>query len=116
MKRSARTSPPKKPAPAPLDRYELSESLQPVTDEVSPGEIVARPDGYHWIPPDGKQEFGPFETLEQAQAYRDASDDGAPAPAETLQEAEGELGIGEWIDPETGELAEGSCPPRLEPE
>lgn len=79
----------------------------------SPGEIVARPDGYHWIAPDGRQEFGPFETLEQALSYRDALDEEAPAPGETLEEAEAEIGIADWIDPQTGEPAEGGCPPRL---
>ena len=82
----------------------------------SPGEIVRRPDGFHWIAPDGRQEFGPFETLEQAVAYRDALDEGAPGPGETLQEAEAEIGIADWIDPQTGDPAEGSCPPRLDEE
>ncbi len=36
---------------------------EPPVDETGPGEIVSRPDGYHWIAPDGRQEFGPFETL-----------------------------------------------------
>ena len=35
-------------------------------------------------------------------------------PGETLQEAEAELGLSEWIDPDTGELAEGMGHPRLE--
>ncbi|UUZ72892.1 hypothetical protein LP415_05100 [Polaromonas sp. P1(28)-8] len=37
--------------------------------------IVARPDGYHWLTPDGKQEFGPFETVEQAREDMDAADE-----------------------------------------
>lgn len=82
--------------------------------EASPGEIVVRPDGYHWIAPDGRQEFGPFETLELAEAVRDANDDDAAAPAELLQAAESEFGVADWIDPATGEPAEGPCPPHLE--
>lgn len=82
--------------------------------EASPGEIVERPDGYHWIAPDGRQEFGPFETLELAEAARDTSDDNAAAPAELLREVEGEFGVADWIDPATGEPAEGPCPPHLE--
>ena len=31
-------------------------------------------------------------------------------PGETLQEAEDELGISDWIDPDTGEPAEDSAP------
>lgn len=78
------------------------------------GQIIARPDGYYWQAPDGKQEFGPFETLELAQADRERSDEEAPEPGETLQEAEDEIGIASWIDPETGEPAEGLSIPRFE--
>jgi hypothetical protein len=77
--------------------------------------IVARPDGYHWLAHDGVQEFGPFETLEEARAaMQAASDDAEHEPAETLQEAELEIGIADWIDPETGEPAEGQSPPHLD--
>jgi len=38
----------------------------------------------------------------------------ADAPIESLEEAESELGLNDWIDPETGELAEGQSPPHLE--
>jgi hypothetical protein len=78
--------------------------------------IMMRPDGYYWLAPDGKQEFGPFESLELALADRAAADEQAPEPGETLQEAEDEIGIADWIDPETGEPAEGQSPPRLEEE
>jgi hypothetical protein len=37
-------------------------------------------------------------------------------PEETLAEAEDEIGQNAWIDPETGELAEGGAPPHLEGE
>lgn len=79
-------------------------------------QIMVRPDGYYWQAPDGKQEFGPFESLELALADRGAADEQAPVPGETLQEAEDEIGIADWIDPETGEPAEGQSPPRLEEE
>ena len=79
-----------------------------------PGEIVARPDGFHWLAPDGRQEFGPFDSFEETRAFRDAYDDDALLPAATLQEAEAEIGIADWLDPDTGEPAGGGCPPRLE--
>jgi hypothetical protein len=85
----------------------------PEVQEGNPGEIVARPDGYHWIAPDGRQEFGPFETLELAQADRDACEEDAPESAATMQEVEAEIGVSDWIDAETGEPAEGPCPPHL---
>ena len=87
-------------------------------DDTSEAErIVERPDGFHWTAPDGRQEFGPFPTREEALAdMLDSADEQAPEPGETLQEAEGEVGVADWIDPETGEPAEGGCPPHLAPE
>ncbi len=79
-------------------------------------DILLKPDGYYWRLPGGRQEFGPFESLELALADRSAGDDEAPEPGETLQEAETEIGIADWIDPETGEPAEGLSHPRLEEE
>ena len=79
-------------------------------------QIVARPDGYYWSAPDGKQQFGPFDSYEDALADMQASDMEAPEPGESLREAESELGIADWIDPETGEPAEGLSPPHLDEE
>ena len=84
--------------------------------ESAPPAIVERPDGYYWQALDGHQEFGPFESYELAQADRDAVGDEAVAPGETLQEAEHEIGIADWIDAETGEPAEGESPPHLQEE
>jgi hypothetical protein len=78
--------------------------------------IMARPDGYYWRTPDGKQEFGPFDSLAEAQADMDAADEESPVPGESLQEAESEIGISDWIDPETGEPAEGLSPPHFDGE
>jgi hypothetical protein len=76
--------------------------------------IVSHPDGWYWLAPDGHRQFGPFETYELARADRDAGDEESPTPGETLQEAEDEIGIASWIDPETGEPAEGGSPPHLD--
>ncbi|MEW6691134.1 MAG: hypothetical protein AB1452_18820, partial [Pseudomonadota bacterium] len=62
------------------------------------GSIVRHPDGYYWIAPDGHQEFGPFATAEEALADMNAGSDEAPEPGETLQEAEQELGLADWVD------------------
>jgi hypothetical protein len=78
--------------------------------------IVEHPDGFHWIAPDGKQQFGPFETRELALADRDRFSEQAPTPGGTLQEAEREIGIADWIDPQTGEPAQSQAPPYLEEE
>ena len=76
-------------------------------------EVVSRPDGYYWIAPDGHQEFGPFASREDARADIDRASDDAPEPGESLEEAEDELGIADWIDPDTSQPAEGRCTPRL---
>jgi len=79
--------------------------------------IIARPDGYHWLTIDGRREFGPFESYEEALANMEAADeDNAAEPGETLQEAELEIGIADWIDPDTGQPAEGQSTPRLQDE
>lgn len=46
----------------------------------------------------------------------EAGSDEAFSEGETLLEAERDIGINEWIDPETGEPAEGQSPPHLEQE
>jgi hypothetical protein len=65
--------------------------------------ILERPNGFHWQSKDGKREYGPFATLLEAvedMSYQDA--DTAYEPGETLAEAEEEIGISDWIDPDTG--------------
>ena len=79
-------------------------------------EVVSRPDGYYWIAPDGHQEFGPFKSRAEALEDIDRASDDAPEPGESLQEAEDEIGMTDWIDPDTSEPAEGRCTPRLAPE
>lgn len=82
------------------------------TDESTP-RIVERPDGYYWIAGDGIAEVGPFDSYELAEADRDSAGEDGPEPGENLSEAEGEIGMNDWLDRETGEPAEGQSPPRL---
>ena len=81
--------------------------------ELDDDSVMLRPDGYYWVSFEGKQEFGPFESMELALADMRSAEDDAPEPGETLQEAEDEIGIADWIDPDTGEPAEGQSRPRL---
>jgi hypothetical protein len=104
-----------KPPQAPIEDESLAEDMDSVS-EVDMGAVMLRPDGYHWQAPDGKQEFGPFETLEAALADMEAADADTAEPGETLEEAEDEIGIANWIDPDTGEPAEGLSTPRLHDE
>lgn len=103
MRRKAK--PPSMPAPSPEDTS--------ATDEAVLAPIVERPDGYYWQAPDGHQEFGPFESYEQAEADRDAFSEESLAPDETLQEIEQATGVADWLDAETGDSAEGESPPHL---
>lgn len=83
--------------------------------ELEPGHerMRARPDGYYWQALDGNQEIGPFRTLAEAQADMDSGDAHSWMPGETLSEAESEIGIADWIDPDSGGPAEGHSPPHL---
>lgn len=101
---------PSTPAPA------LAADQDPLDRDPVEIEVVARPDGYYWIAPDGHQEFGPFSSREEALQDIDRASDDAPEPGESLQEAEDELGMADWIDPDTREPAEGRGTPRLAPE
>ena len=76
--------------------------------------ITHRPDGWYWQTVDGRQEFGPFASQEDALADMRGGDPEDLAPGETLQEAESEIGIADWIDPDTGEPAEGLSHPHFE--
>ncbi len=78
--------------------------------------VFARPDGYYWLAPDGKQEVGPFDSLAEAMADMDSGDAAGWAPGETLAEAESEIGVADWIDPDSGALAEGHGTTHLERE
>jgi hypothetical protein len=72
--------------------------------------IIERPDGFYWQAREGGREYGPFATLLEAVQDMQAADDGSPEPGETLEEAEAELGIADWVDPDTGALAEEERP------
>jgi hypothetical protein len=79
--------------------------------------IIERPDGFYWLSEATGDEYGPFPTA--AEAVRDMQFDAAeaedyePEPEETVEEAEAEIGVSGWIDPDTGDLGE-SWTPRLE--
>jgi len=86
----------------------------PVT-EAAPlqGRVIERPDGFYWEAKHKGETHGPFATLAEAEADLlsggAAPEQGEEVP-EALQEAESELGINEWIDPDTGGPAEDNVP------
>ena len=72
--------------------------------------ITERPNGFYWQEKSGGREFGPFATLLEAMQDMQGVDMGLTEPGETLEEAEAEIGMADWIDPDTGEPAEESVP------
>ena len=97
MKRS------KKPAVVP-------QADEPARPEVTRGHIFERPDGFYWRSETAEGENGPFTTLAEAEADMQSGGEMQSADPEALQEAESELGISEWIDPDTGGPAEDNVP------
>jgi hypothetical protein len=87
----------------------------PGTDvELDGARVVERPDGYYVQLVEEGREIGPYETLVEAiEDQRIPGDEEDLGPAESLAEAEAELGVADWIDPETASLAEDHVP-RLE--
>lgn len=79
-------------------------------EEAPRGRIIERPDGFYWESREAGELIGPFTTLAEAEA--DSLSEGAEEfePSDTLQEAETEFGVAEWIDPDTGVPAEDSVP------
>lgn len=74
--------------------------------------LVERPDGFYWQEELSAKLYGPFPTLMDALQDMQYREDSDYEEGETLQEAEAEIGISDWVDPETGELAEGLTPHR----
>jgi hypothetical protein len=75
--------------------------------------VIERPDGFYWQSRDGGKESGPFATLLEATEDMQYSADSDFEPGESVAQAEAEIGISEWVDPDTGELAE-ELTPRIE--
>lgn len=72
------------------------------------GSLVQHPDGWYWLDGQGRQQFGPYASTEEVRAALNAAIDEDIEPGETLLEAEQELGISDWLDPDTGKPAEGT--------
>ena len=85
-------------APPPPDKRAgrlVEEDESSADDAVEPiGEVVERPDGYHWVSADGRNEFGPFATRAEAQSDME----GFAGGRSELQEAEDAIGLNEWDD------------------
>jgi hypothetical protein len=77
-----------------------------VPTDFEDGQIVERPDGFYWVPAGGGRERGPFPSIEEAIAEMQEPDEELESDDESVREAEEALGIPEWVDPDTGQLAD----------
>lgn len=85
--------------------------LHETAPQEAPARIVERADGFYRV--EGGVEEGPYATIQQARDAAALDDESDFEPGETLAEAEEELGIATWVDPDTGLPAE-DTPHRLE--
>jgi len=99
------------PQPRPQPRFPPADADDGPPPDISPpgaGALVQHPDGWYWLADSGRQQFGPYASADEALAEMMAAGEDGIEPGETLFEAEQELGIADWLDPDTGEPAEGT--------
>ena len=84
---------------------------QKLLDDVK-SRLVERPDGFYWQDEFSEKLYGPFPSMMDAIQDMQYREDSNYEEGESLLEAEAEIGIADWIDPETGEPAEGLMPHR----
>ena len=85
----------------------MTQTIPTTSAEFDETRIIERPDGFYWQSLDGGREHGPFATLMEAELDMQGFDEELEGEeAEALREAEDVLGIPDWVDPETGMLAD----------
>jgi hypothetical protein len=86
--------------------------IPPTPSEIDQTQVVERPDGFYWQDRLSEKMYGPFSTLLEAEQDMESQSDDGYEEGETLEDAEAEIGIAAWIDPDTGEPAESLSPRR----
>ena len=82
----------------------------PIPSEVDQAQVIERPDGFYWQDKLTEKEYGPFPSLLEAAQDMQGQGDNGYEEGESLEDAEEEIGMSTWIDPDTGEPAEGVSP------
>jgi hypothetical protein len=85
-------------------------STEPIPSEIEQAQVIERPDGFYWQDKLTEKEYGPFSTLLEATTDMEGQADDGYEEGESLEDAEAEIGIADWIDPGTGDPAEGLSP------
>jgi hypothetical protein len=71
------------------------------------GRVIERPDGFYWQDRSDGKLYGPFRSSRAAlDDMQNEDTEGEFEEGESLAEAESEIGITDWIDPDTGMPAE----------
>ncbi len=96
-------------------RNQLQPHRRPVAPEVAAelegALVIERPDGFWLQPAPGGHETGPYATLVEAiEDYRAAEDEDDLESEDTLADVEAQIGVADWIDPETSAPAEDGVP------
>jgi len=91
----------------------MKKAIPETPPEYDKARVVERPDGFYWQSRESGKEFGPFQTLLEAVEDMQYRADSDYEPGESVEQAESEIGISDWVDPDTGELAE-ELKPRIE--
>lgn len=82
----------------------------PIPSENDQARILERPDGFYWQEKLTERQYGPFATRVEAVQDMEGLNDNSIEEGESLEDAEEEIGMSTWIDPDTGEPAEGVSP------
>jgi hypothetical protein len=77
------------------------------------GRVIERPGGFYWKSENGNGEHGPFPTVLDAVTDMQSTEDSEYEPEDSFEADGSELGIGRWIDPDTGQPGE-EWMPRIE--
>ena len=88
----------------------MNETTPETTAGEGRGNILERPDGFYWEDRSDGKLYGPFASLLEAEQDMQYEADSNFEEGETLEEAEAEIGISDWIDPDTGAPAEDTTP------
>ncbi len=87
----------------------MTQMIPTTSSEFDHTRIIERPDGFYWQDDADGREYGPFETMVEAVADMQLADDDSTqdeADADDVREAGDVLGVPDWIDPDTGQLAD----------
>lgn len=87
----------------------MTQKIPTTSAEFDHTRIIERPDGFYWQDDADGREYGPFQTMLEAVADMQLADDesaDAEADVDDVRETGDLLGVPDWVDPDTGHLAD----------